>query len=166
MVHALAEFAGFLSGERNEVADFYSGLIYTTFDLNVRHELNECMVNDHKLAVEWDKAIKDLANDNQESWEKHFKLAMKLSPHDMEDCSEIGKLAVVGGQLENWWTTFWSQEGAQDLIEENFMKRPMKNKMHVAATYFDWTHGYAWDAGKQFGRFWHAMICIAKPVLL
>ena len=112
MLYKALELAGFLSGQRNEVAEFYSGLIYTTFDLNVRHELNECMENDHKLTVEWDKAIKNLAQDNQESWEKHFKLAMKLSPHDMEKCGEIGKLAIVGGQLEHWWSTFWSQEGA------------------------------------------------------
>ena len=116
----MLEFLSFLKGNRNEVADFYAGLILTTFDLNVRHELQECMVIDHELTLTWDKAIKELSHNQQESWEKHFKLAMKLSPHDMDKCSELGKIAVVGGQLENWWTTFWSQPGAQDLIQENF----------------------------------------------
>ena len=142
------EFLHFLGGERNEVADFYAGMIYSTYDLNVRHELQECMKTDHKLTTTWDKAIRELAHDKQESWEKHFKLAMKLSPHDMEECGEIGKIAVVGGQLEHWWTTFWSQDDAQELLMENFERHPMRNIFHVKSTYLGWEHGYSWDAGK------------------
>ena len=57
------EFFSFLSGNNNEVADFYAGMIKTTFDLDIRRDLQACMVRDDELTKLWDMTIEELATD-------------------------------------------------------------------------------------------------------
>ena len=47
---------------RYAIADFYAGIVSSTFDMNVRTELQECMVRDDELVDLWDQAISHLAN--------------------------------------------------------------------------------------------------------
>ena len=115
------DFFSFLAGTQNEVADFYAGMIKTTFDLDIRKDLQACMVEDKELAKLWDKTIEELATD-QDVWEEHFGLALELSPHDLDACGKIPKVAVAGKQLQLWWENFWMQEGADDTCTENFEK--------------------------------------------
>ncbi len=35
--------------QRNEIADLYAGIVSTTFDLEIREELQDCMVRDETL---------------------------------------------------------------------------------------------------------------------
>ena len=42
-------FLSFLVGNNYEVAEFYSGLMHTTFGVEVFHELQDCMVQDKHL---------------------------------------------------------------------------------------------------------------------
>lgn len=89
------DFFSFLSGSQNEVADFYAGMIKASFDIDIRKDLQACMVRDQDLTKLWDLTIEELATD-QDKWEEHFDLALRLSPHDMEACSKLGKVAVAG----------------------------------------------------------------------
>ena len=154
------DFFSFLAGTQNEVADFYAGMIKTTFDLDIRKDLQACMVEDKELAKLWDKTIEELATD-QDVWEEHFGLALKLSPHDLDACGKIPKVAVAGKQLQMWWENFWMQEGADDTCTENFEKNQGKSIANIMALRADWELGYYYDAGKRFGKLWN--ILIGKP---
>merc|ERR1712156_65709 len=107
-----------------------------------------------------DMTIDELATD-QDKWEEHFELALKLSPQDMEACGKIDKVAVAGQQLEHWWSTFWAQEDADDLCTANFEAHQGEGIMKVLKLRTDWELGFYYDAGKQFGKFWN--ILIGKP---
>ena len=102
-----------------EVAEFYSGLIYSTLDIELHHDLKNCMVADHELLQVWDKAINELANGKIDRWEEHFQMALEMSPQDFEMCGSNGKLRTVGRQIETWWELFWSQEDADEILEFN-----------------------------------------------
>ena len=154
------DFFSFLAGTQNEVADFYAGMIKTTFDLDIRKDLQACMVEDKELAKLWDKTIEELATD-QDVWEEHFGLALELSPHDLDACGKIPKVAVAGKQLQLWWENFWMQEGADDTCTENFEKNQGKSIANIMALRADWELGYYYDAGKRFGKLWN--ILIGKP---
>ena len=117
------DFFSFVAGTKIEVADFYAGMIQTSFDLDIRKDLQACMVHDKELTKVWDMAIEELATDQKDAWEEHFDLAIRLSPHDMDACSKLGKVAVAGQQLEKWWVTFWDQADAEDILESNLEAR-------------------------------------------
>lgn len=119
------------------------------------------MVNDRELAKVWDQTIEELASDDDEKWEQHFELALKLSPQDMEACGKIDKVAVAGQQLANWWYTFWDQEDGDEITEANFEANQGQVMMHVLALRTDWELGFYYDAGKRFGKFWN--ILMGKP---
>ena len=155
------EFFSFLTGNNSEVADFYAGMIKTTFDLDIRKDLQACMVRDDDLTKVWDMAIEELATDKEEAWEEHFEMAIKLSPHDMVKCGKIGKVAIAGKQLGIWWETFWEQEDADEILKENFKNHQGKSMFNVAATRMDWEFGYYFHAGKRFGSLWNTLI--GKP---
>ena len=41
-------------GSRYAVAEFYAGIAASTFEMNVRSELQQCMVRDDSLIELWD----------------------------------------------------------------------------------------------------------------
>ena len=156
------DFISFVTGTQNEVAEFYAGMIMTTFDLDIRKDLQACMVHDRSLAKLWDTTIKELSSDDDDDkWEEHFEMALNLSPQDMEACGKIDKVAVAGQQLENWWSNFWDQEDADAISEANFEANEGKGIMDILKLRADWELGYYYDAGKRFGEFWN--ILIGKP---
>ena len=48
------DFFSFLAGTQNEVAEFYAGMIQSTFEIDIRKDLQACMVDDKDLAKLWD----------------------------------------------------------------------------------------------------------------
>ena len=54
--------------QRNEIADLYACVVSTTFDLEIREDLQDCMVQDESLVTQWDEAISALSNGNDEEW--------------------------------------------------------------------------------------------------
>jgi len=151
----------FFRHARYEVADFYAGLIFSTLDIEVRQDLQDCMVTDHELVQVWDKAIRDISHGREERWERHFQMALDVSPHDLEACSSNGKLRTVGRQIDTWWDSFWSQEDASEILEFNYREHPFKVGHQVGAMRIDWELGYYYDAGKRFGNVWNLLI--GKP---
>ena len=155
------EFFSFLSNHTNEVADFYAGMIKTTFDLDIRKDLQACMVRDSDLTKVWDMAIDDLDSGDDEAFDTHFQLALELSPHDLEACGKIPKVAIAGKQLEAWWEDFWVQGDADDKLVCNLEDNWGKVVLQVTTTQMDWELGYYYDAGKRFGKL--SNILIGKP---
>ena len=154
------DFFSFLAGTQNEVAEFYAGMIQSTFEIDIRKDLQACMVDDKDLAKLWDQTIDEIWN-GQEVWEKHFELALDLSPHDMTACAKLPKVAIAGKQLQMWWETFWAQEDADNICDSNYSKNYNKSNANIVAVRFDWELGYYYDAGKRFGKFWNVLM--GKP---
>ena len=93
---------------RYAVADFYAGIATSTFEMDVRPELQQCMVRDDGLIELWDQAISNLSQGRQDAWKDSFRQAMERSEKDLQGCGESAKLRHVGRQLDNWWETFWA----------------------------------------------------------
>ena len=148
---------------RYAIADFYAGIVSSTFDMNVRTELQECMVRDDGLVELWDQAISHLSNGHLDKWQASFKSAVERSSSDLKTCGKNGKLHLVGRQLDNWWELFWNQEG---VAEATFEKNRAANKGALlkegVSMRLNWETGFSFDAGKRLGNLWK--ILIGEPV--
>ena len=96
-------------GARYAVADFYAGIAQSTFDMNVKAELQECMVRDDGLTSLWDSAISDLSQGREDKFKDSFREAMERTGSDLAHCGENAKLSILGHQLDSWWENFWGQ---------------------------------------------------------
>lgn len=104
--------------KNNEVASFYAGLVDSTFHLDVKQELQDCMVKDQDLVDVWDSAITSLSTGETTEWRGHVEKVFARSLNDFEGCNSA-KLRTVGTQLNHWWGSFWSQGAkADELVEE------------------------------------------------
>ena len=66
------------------------------------------MVKDDELIDLWDRAISNLSQGRHDIFKESFRQVMERSEKDLEGCGEVGKLRMVGRQLDNWWETFWA----------------------------------------------------------
>lgn len=82
--------------QRNEVADFYAGLVANTFDLDIKEDLQECMVRDENLVGLWDEAITALSTGDMDDWKVLYGKAHSLSFENVGDCNSNGKLRAAG----------------------------------------------------------------------
>ena len=98
----------FFTHKSNEVASFYAGIVASTFHLDVKQELQDCMVKDQDLVNEWDKAIKSLSVGETEEWRTLSSAIFGRAGEDLENCANNAKLRTVGYQLDYWWGSFWS----------------------------------------------------------
>ena len=96
--------------QRNEIADLYAGIVSTTFDLEIREELQDCMVRDDALLTQWDEAFGALSNGGEEEWQAKFLNLLMRAEVDLAKCGENGKLRAAGSQLQAWWDQFWADE--------------------------------------------------------
>ena len=147
------------------VADFYAGIVASTFDVNVRSELHECMAKDEGLERLWDQALTHLSQGREEKWKASFREARERSANDLAECGKYSDdLHMLGYQLVNWWETFWGQgeEVALDIIQKNRATNKGALFKQVVSMRFNWETGYAFDAGKRLGNFWK--ILIGEPV--
>ena len=154
-------FISFLIGNQYPVAEFYAGLMHATFDVEVGHELQECMVQDENLTETWDHALKHLSKGKKDKWEKELGQAIKATFDNMDACAENPKIATFGPKLEAWWVDFWSQPDALEIVEHNFKEEWLKVSLEVLAMRTKWEFGYYHAAGKTFGHFWNNLI--GKP---
>ena len=132
--------------------------------MNVRTELQECMVRDDELVDLWDQAISHLSNGRLDKWQASFKTAVERSTSDLKTCEENGKLQLVGRQLDNWWMIFWDR--ADGIAEATFEKNRAANKGALlkegVSMRLNWETGFSFDAGKRLGNLWK--ILIGEPV--
>lgn len=108
--------------QQNSVADFYAGIAASTYEMNVRSELQSCMVKDEGLQDLWDQAISHLSQGHEDEWKASFRQAVERSTDDLADCGEASsKLRLLGRQLDNWWEAFWNQgdEVVLGIMEKN-----------------------------------------------
>ena len=81
--------------QRYEVADFYGGIVTSTFDLEVREDLQKCMVRDEKLVEIWDQGISSLSKGDEDESTRLFGLALARFNDDLEPCIDNAKLNIV-----------------------------------------------------------------------
>ena len=62
-----------LFNERYAVADFYAGIAASTFEMNIRSELQQCMVKDDELIDLWDRAISNLSQGRHDIFKESFR---------------------------------------------------------------------------------------------
>ena len=68
------------------VADFYAGIAASTFEMNVRSELQQCMVKDDELVNLWGEAISHLSHGREDKWRSSFLQALDRSTSDLAGC--------------------------------------------------------------------------------
>ena len=81
--------------QRYEVADFYGGIVASTFDLEVRQDLQKCMVKDDKLVEIWDQGISSLSKGDEDDSLRFFGAALERFNDDMDPCVDNAKLNIV-----------------------------------------------------------------------
>ena len=147
--------------QRYEVADFYGGIVTSTFDLEVREDLQKCMVRDEKLVEIWDQGISSLSKGEEDEATRLFGLALARFNDDLEPCIDNAKLNIVTRQFAMWWDSFWGEHDT-DLGNDIIAKHKSENKLKVMesklAMRLNWETGYYYDAGKRFGNLWKIMI--------
>ena len=155
----------FSTKNKNEVASFYAGLVASTFHLDVKQELQDCMVRDPELVDEWDKAIKSLSMGETDAWRTQSTHIFNRAEEDLESCIKSAKLRTVGTQLDHWWGSFWSQgDAAIQLIDQRGQDSWLDLKKQALAMRFNWQFKQYYDAGVRLGNFWSIEIGAPKWV--
>ena len=58
------------------------------------------MTEDKHLEKVWDEAISELFHGDMKNWKENFKLALSMSPTNIEACKDNYKLRIVDEQME------------------------------------------------------------------
>ena len=145
----------FFSQKENEVASFYAGLVFSTFHLDVKQELQDCMVRDQDLVDLWNKGISSLSVGETDEWHSQIDILFERIDNDFEGCTESAVLRTVALQFDNWWGTFWSDsQKAWEQIDEHAAENWLALKKQSIALRFNWEIGSFYDAGVRLGNFW------------
>ena len=91
------------------LADFYAGMAQGVANIDIRKELQSCILPDEELYELWDSALVQMSLGNDKDWTKKFSYMIKLIDLDLAPCLERSKLSPIGAETGAWLTQNWMQ---------------------------------------------------------
>ena len=140
--------------ERNQMAELLAGYYSGAHGVHIYHQLKHCVQHDDEALYMWGKAVEHLWKNEKEDFDKASKRAGELTEPLMEECTHVNKFNVMAAEDAEWWTTFWTQENAEDKMWENIDRHPLKVKWNALGARVYWATGIYYMMGYSYGRFW------------
>ena len=100
------------------------------------------------------KAIEHLVKGESAEYSKASDEANKLSIPVTAPCKENGKYAIASAEMQAWFSDFFSQEDALEIMDKNVQEHYGKVSWEVLKMSIQFNLGSYYRAGANYGRFW------------